>query len=325
MAHRHKLDRLLNTDTMALMDGQSQNRTVGLLVVSREFIKAIRPAQWVKNVFVFAPLIFGMQLMDTHALALSFVAFVLFCAISSAVYLLNDLTDRERDARHPTKRNRPIASGALSVETARYGLVILFALSCGSAFLINVGLAIVLCAYFMLNVAYSLQLKRYAYLDITCIAGGFLLRVLAGGLAIDVPVSRWLLACTFLLASLLALGKRKHELMAVAQNGKNPGTRDVLARYRADHIDLVLKVLAAVTLISYIAYTVSPVTVRHFGTITLIYTTPFVAFGLWRFFSIVSEHKEAQSPTDTMIRDLPFVLNVALWSVLVTAIIYFKF
>jgi 4-hydroxybenzoate polyprenyltransferase len=307
------------------MNAQIRGRAVGFFSVIREFIRSIRPVQWVKNVFVFAPLVFGMKLMDANALALSFLTFVLFCAVSGAVYLLNDLSDRERDARHPIKQHRPIASGALPIEVARLGVGLLFGLGCGLAFLVNTGLAVVLTAYFVLNVAYSMQLKHFAYLDITCIAAGFLLRVLAGGLAIDVPVSRWLLACTFLLASLLALGKRAHELLAVAKNGNDASTRDVLSRYRVQHVDRVLKILAFITLASYVSYTVSHATVSHFGSHALVYTTPFVAFGLWRFFTLVSVHAEAQSPTDTMIRDLPFVLNVTLWSILVTAIIYFKF
>lgn len=302
----------------------SESAAGGVLSVVREFVKAMRPVQWVKNVFVFAPLVFGLRLLDTPSLGLAAVAFSLFCLVSSAVYLLNDLMDRHHDARHPTKRFRPIASGRLPVEVARAGIALLLAAGVFGALAFDWRVALVLGGYFALNAGYSLQLKHYAFIDIACIATGFLLRVLAGGFAIAVPVSGWLLACTFLLASLLALGKRKHELLAVAQNGRAPGTRAVLDRYRVHHIDWTLRVLSVVTVASYALYTLSETTVAHFGTRGLVLSVPFVAIGLWRFFRLVAEHAEAQSPTDTMVRDVPFLLNVGAWAVVVTATIYFR-
>lgn len=284
----------------------------------------MRPVQWVKNVFVFAPLVFGMQLANPSSLGLATVAFVLFCLISSAVYLLNDILDRHADARHPTKRFRPIACGALPVDVARMatGALALIAIVGGVA--LEWRVAVVLLGYFVLNVAYSVRLKRLPFVDITCIALGFLLRLLAGGLAIMVPVSVWLLMCTFLLASLLALGKRKHELMAVHKNGRTESTRAVLELYRVAHIEWVMRGLALVTVACYAAYTVAASTIAHFETSSLVYSVPFVLFGLWRFNQLVGDHAEAQSPTDTMVRDVPFLLNVGGWAVFVTALIYFQ-
>jgi len=306
------------------MDAQPSDSAQGTLGVPRHLIRAMRPVQWVKNVFVFAPLVFGLRLLDPGALGLSALAFSLFCLISSAVYLLNDMSDREADARHPTKRFRPIASGALPVEVARLAMVALVVVALGGAMLLDYRVALVLGGYFVLNVAYTSHLKRVAFVDITCIALGFLLRVVAGSLAIGVEASGWVLACTFLLASLLALGKRRHELMVVHREGKSGSTRAVLDNYRVEHIDFVMRGLAIVTVASYTLYTLSAHTVAHFGTSTLVWSVPFVFLGLYRFSTLVQRHTDAQSPTDTMVRDFPFLVIVGGWALFVTMVIYFQ-
>ncbi len=292
----------------------------GVLRVAGHFLKAMRPVQWVKNVFVLAPLVFGLKLSDGAALSRALLAAFAFCLVSSAVYVLNDIVDREQDARHPTKRRRPIASGALPVEAARFGVGILVMLSLALGALLTPALSVVLAAYFALNVAYTWRLKHIAFIDIACIALGFLLRVVAGGLATAVEVSVWLFACTFLLASLLALGKRRHELVAVHKVGGS--TRAVLDQYRVEHIDWAMRALAVVTVLSYALYTVSESTVANFGTRSLLGSVPFVLFGIFRFNQLVARHDDAQSPTDTMVRDLPFLANGALFSVFITLVIY---
>lgn len=292
--------------------------TFGLM---RHFLKAMRPVQWVKNVFVLAPLVFGLELDSLASGTRAGVAFALFCLVSSAVYLLNDISDREADARHPTKCRRPIASGALPVDTARIGVGVLVALSLAGGLVLDWRVSTVLGGYFLLNVAYTARLKNIAYVDIACIALGFLLRVLAGGLATGVTVSVWLLACTFLLASLLALGKRRHELLAVQSKGPE-NTRAVLEYYRVHHIDWVIWGLAVVTVLSYTLYTMSESTRVHFGTNRLVWSVPFVLFGIIRFAQLMQRHDDAQSPTDTMVRDAPFLVNVLAWAVFVTTIIY---
>lgn len=302
--------------------GRSRAHGAGVARLTHDFIRALRPVQWVKNVFVLAPLVFGLQLQNARSIALAAVAFGLFCLVSSAVYLLNDIMDRDKDALHPTKCRRPIASGALPVEVAWVGMAVLASAGILGGLAHDSRLALVLGTYFLLNVAYTFQLKHWAFVDTTCIALGFLLRVQAGGIAIGVPVSVWLLACTFLLASLLALGKRKHELLAVAQGRKAAGTRAVLDRYQVHHIDIAMISLAVVTVLSYSAYTLTHARLR-FGTWSLAWTVPFVAIGLWRFFALVSQHAEAQSPTDTMVKDPLFLANIGAYSGVVTLILYF--
>lgn len=308
------------------MEAPSETRS-GALSVIRHLLKAMRPVQWVKNVFVLAPLVFGLELGSPVSLARAFVAFAAFCLVSSAVYLLNDLMDREQDRRHPTKRHRPIASGALPLELAKLAVGGLVCSSLGIGLALDWRVASVLGSYFLLNVAYTTVLKHIAFVDITCIALGFLFRVLAGGLATRVDVSIWLLACTFMLASLLALGKRRHELIAVGKNGSDKNgagsTRAVLDRYRVEHIDLAMRVLALVTVASYTLYTLSDSTWQHFHTRSLVWSVPFVVFGLFRFNHLMGRHDDAQSPTDTMVRDTPFLVNVGLWGAFVTAVIYF--
>ena len=302
----------------------TQESTGGALFVTRHFVRAMRPVQWVKNVFVFAPLVFGMQLTHGSIALAASITFAFFCLISSAVYFVNDLVDRELDARHPTKRFRPIASGALPAEVARAGAGLLCFGALAGAALLDWRVSVVLGAYFLLNVAYSLRLKQWPYIDITCIALGFLMRVAAGGLATNIPVSGWLLLCTFLLASLLGLGKRKHELLAVHRDGPQESTRSVLEHYRVAHIDWVMAGLAVVTVLSYTAYTLAPSTIAWFQTGSLVWSVPFVVFGLFRFYVLVGDHSEAQSPTDTMVRDLPFLLNMGGWFLFITAALYFQ-
>ena len=288
----------------------------------KHLLRAMRPVQWVKNVFVLAPLVFGLKLTDPTSVFRAIGAFLAFCLVASAVYLLNDLKDRVEDARHPTKCRRPIASGALPVHYARNGMfgLILGSIALGMA--LHWTVAAVLGGYLANNVAYTLRLKHIAYVDITCIALGFLLRVLAGGFAIDIEASTWLLACTFLLASLLALGKRRHELVVVLEKGQWQGTRAVLRNYQLHHIDWAMRALALITVASYALYTLSANTVAQFNTDRLIYSVPFVLFGLWRFNTIVRSDNNTQSPTDSMVRDLPFILNVILWGLFVTVTIY---
>ena len=284
-------------------------------------LRAMRPVQWVKNVFVLAPLVFSKQLTAQEPLKLSLVVFGLFCFVSSAVYLLNDIQDRELDVRHPVKKNRPIASGKLSLSTAWGAMILLSGSSIAGGFVINPSVGWTLAGYLFLNIMYTHGLKRVAYLDITCIALGFLLRVAAGGFAIQVHLSIWLLLCTFMLASLLGLGKRKHELESVSSDNASY-TRAVLAHYRSHHIDWVLRIAAFVTTGLYIAYTVSPSTVKQFQTVHLVWTAPFVLLGLWRYFVLVTRVTDAQSPTDTMVRDPLFVSNIVVWAIAVGLIVY---
>jgi decaprenyl-phosphate phosphoribosyltransferase len=283
-------------------------------------LKSARPHQWVKNLFVAAPLVFAQRIADATALLHTSLAVAGFCMISSAVYLLNDLVDVEKDRAHPLKRLRPIAAGALSVRAARIAALVL---GVGGLLLILVlgplpaGIA---AAYLVQNLAYSFYLKHVPFVDVASIATGFLLRVLAGAEAIPVEASLWLLVCTLLLASFLGFGKRAHELRTSGNRGG--GQRKVLDRYNPSVLRVLIHVLAVLTILAYAVYTQSPHAYEVFGTRRLILTVPFAVFGVYRFIWLLRGKEDAESPTDSMLSDAPFMINLLGYAVAIVAIIY---
>ena len=283
-------------------------------------LRSMRPHQWVKNFFVAAPLLFSKSLGEGALLLTTVAAFAIFSLLSATVYLINDLFDIERDRQHPVKRYRPIASGQLPLTAARGAAAATLFLSLGAAFSIGLPFFAVAAGYLLLNLAYSLALKHIPILDVLSIAGGFLLRVLAGALAIRVNASPWLLGCTFVLACYLGFGKRAHEL-AVAER-RAEGQRPVLARYSMRWLTIALWSSAAATCACYAMYTVAPQTQEAFGTRALLYTVPFAIFGVLRFVRLAHRRTRAESPTDAMLRDLPFMLNLVAWAIVVVGIIY---
>lgn len=285
-------------------------------------LKASRPHQWVKNLFVAAPLVFARRIDDLGAIGHTLLAVTSFCLLSSAVYLLNDIIDVNKDRAHPVKRFRPIASGALGIKTARTaaGVFALTALAIGAA--LGPLFLLVAASYLALNVAYSLVLKRVAFVDVGCISLGFLLRVLGGAAAIPVLPSGWLLACTLLLASFLGFGKRAHELRVAGT--EKASQRDVLEKYGPQALRRLLIVLAVLTLGTYAAYTQSAHALTFFGTRNLAFTVPFVAFGIFRFLWITTRKSDAESPTDSMLRDRAFMANLAAYAVAIVVIIYLQ-
>jgi decaprenyl-phosphate phosphoribosyltransferase len=288
------------------------------MVVS--LFKACRPHQWSKNLLVAAPLIFSRRIDDPIALLHTIVAIGCFCLLSSAVYLLNDLVDIERDRAHPLKRHRPIAAGTLPVGVARVsaGLLALGALAVAG--LLSAELAAVATAYLAQNIAYSFWLKRIPFVDVALLSTGFLLRVLAGAVAIPVAASGWLLACTLLLAAFMGFGKRAHELRVAGDN--KAVQRKVLERYDPRVLRVLMLVLAVLTIAAYAAYTQSRHALAFFHTRRLAFTVPFAAFALWRFQWMTSTKVDAESPTDSMLRDVPFLLNVAAYVVVLGLVIY---
>lgn len=283
-------------------------------------LKTLRPHQWVKNVFVLAPLVFSRNLTSpAHALR-GFVGFALFCLASGIVYLVNDLVDAERDRLHPIKRNRPIASGALSPTEARLWAALGAPAVLLGAWLLSPPLSAVIAGYMTLNLFYSIVLKRIPYLDVLSIATGFLLRVVGGAYAVAVPASHWLLGCTVLLASTLALGKRAHELAVMGDEAT--AVRGVLARYRLSHLRVAMLAVATVTGLGYALYTLSPATRATFDTSYLVLTTPFPIFGLYRFTRLVMHPHRKSSPTDEMLRDVPFLVTLFSYGVAVLLILY---
>jgi 4-hydroxybenzoate polyprenyltransferase len=272
----------------------------------------------VKNLFVAAPVVFAKRIGDPSSVWRAAAAFGAFCLLSSAVYLINDLVDVEKDRAHPVKRHRPIASGKLKPELAR-ALAGLFAVGAvGGGLVLGWGFTLTAAGYLALNAAYSLRLKRIPFVDVGCISVGFLLRVLAGALAIAVPASRWLLLCTLLLSALLGFGKRAHELRIGGEGGHKH--REVLSAYDPQVLRVLLWILGIITPVAYLMYTRTH-TAMVFGNGRLVFTVPFCAFGIYRFIRIVDSADTADSPTDSMLHDPWFVVNLGLYAAAVVAIV----
>jgi decaprenyl-phosphate phosphoribosyltransferase len=282
-------------------------------------IKTIRPHQWVKNLFVMAPIVFAKNVFQAQSLTRALTAFGVFCLLSGAVYTLNDILDVDADRVHPKKRHRPIASGRVPVATARVFLAILVLTAFSlSAVLFPLPFFGVAMAYFVLNVAYSLKLKKVPFIDVMCIAAGFVLRVLGGGFAIDVRVSWYMFACTALLALFLGFGKRRHEISA-----EHAGLqRKSLESYSAGGLNAALAITGSATIAVYILYTLDKDTRAFFRTDQLWMTTPSVLIGIWRFVQIVRGNPKSESPTQEMLRDGLFVLNLLAWAIVVVVIVY---
>lgn len=283
--------------------------------------KTLRPHQWVKNVFVAAALVFSRHLTDPHyALRTAFAVFA-FCALSGAVYAFNDVRDVEADRAHPTKCHRPIAAGQLSERAALIWAAILAASALGGCLVLDWRLAAFAAAYLAQNVLYSMGLKRVAFLDVGLIASGFLLRVLAGAAAIAVPASEWILLCTALLATFLGFGKRAHELAWAERSGKASTTRAALAGYRIGILRVAMLVLGAVTCAAYVLYTLYGAP-GVFGTQRLVYSSPFVAFGIVRYLVLALWRPKDDSPSEAMLKDPWVLLDLGLATATVLYIIY---
>lgn len=281
-------------------------------------VKTIRPHQWVKNVFVLAPVVFAKEIFSPLLLFRAVGAFSVFCLLAGAVYTINDLADVEADRAHPVKRHRPIASGRVPVPVARVLAVLLILLALGGAAYGPLPFLIVAATYFGLNLAYSFKLKHVAYIDVSIIAAGFVLRVMAGGYATRIDVSNYLLLCTALLALFLGFGKRRHEV-AMARAGKQ---RAALESYTRRGLDVSLGITALLTVITYVAYTLDPHTRAFFHTDYLWVSVVFVIAALARFLHLVRNRPNAESPTQEILRDGPFVAILLGWAVLVFWVVY---
>ncbi|MEY4931994.1 MAG: hypothetical protein RLZZ403_314 [Pseudomonadota bacterium] len=283
-------------------------------------IISLRPDQWTKNLLVFAALIFAVKLLDPAALANASAAFLIFCALSGAVYLVNDVSDREADALHPVKRMRPIASGALSPAAALGWAAALSVVALAAAYWLQPMFAVSASAYLALFVLYTRWLKHIVILDVMSIAIGFVLRAEAGGLVIGVPVSDWLLVCTILGALFLGLAKRRHEITMLGDGAK--GHRRILEEYDPYLLDQMIAIVAAATLVVYVVYCASPETAERFSTQLLVLTTPFPIYGIFRYLYLVHRKHGGGSPSDMLLRDRPLLSCVALWGIAVILIIY---
>ena len=274
-------------------------------------VRTLRPQQWVKNVFVAAPLVFAQHLTEPAYLWRTAAAVLAFCLLSGAVYAFNDVRDVDADRAHPKKKHRPIAAGKLSERAALISAAVLAVVALGGCLLINWKLAVFASIYLVQNIAYSLKLKQIAFLDVGIIASGFLLRVLAGAAAISVPASGWVLICTALLATFFGFGKRAHELAWALRSGDPKSTRAALAGYSLAPLRIAMYVLAAATCATYVAYTLDAHTMVMFGSERLVISAPFVAFGVLRFLYLALWRPKDDSPTEAMIKDPWFLLAVA--------------
>jgi len=283
-------------------------------------IRSLRPAQWAKNTFVLAPLVFAGGLAAPGALTRALAAFAAFCAASSAVYLVNDLRDREQDRNHPHKRLRPIAAGTLPAGAAGGAAALLAAAAVATALVLGGEFAVALGAYLALQVLYTLWLKRVVIVDALAIALGFVLRVYAGAAAVAVVVSPWLFLCTIFLALFLAFSKRRHELVLLADGAASQ--RGVLEEYSPVFLDQMINVVTASAVVCYALYAVAPETVAKHGGRSLLATVPLVLFGIFRYLFLVYQRQQARNPTEAILRDPPFLINLALWVAAVLAIVY---
>ncbi len=284
-------------------------------------LKSMRPKQWVKNLLVFSALIFSENLLAGTRLLRSIAAFVAFCLVSGAVYIINDIVDRENDRMHPKKRLRPIASGKLPLSTAAIAAVIAVIIGIGGGFYLDRRFGLVIAAYFLLQLAYSFMLKKVVVLDVMVVAAGFAMRAIAGTYVISVQISPWLFVCAILLALFLALAKRRHELLFLEGGGISH--RSVLGKYSETLLDQMIAVATSATVIAYCLYTIAPETVRKFGTHNLILTVPFVLYGIYRYLYLVYRREEGGAPEKVLFTDLPLIVDVFLWLLSVVVILYF--
>jgi 4-hydroxybenzoate polyprenyltransferase len=288
--------------------------TIHLLLIS------LRPEQWTKNLLVFAGVVFGGRLMDPGSVEIALGAFAIFCALSGAVYLFNDVADRAADQNHPLKRERPIASGRLSVTTALVASLVLGIAGVQAAFMIRTELGVVAGTYLTMLLIYSAALKHVVIVDVLMIAAGFVLRAIAGAVAVDVPIGHWLLVCTTLLALFLALSKRRHELTLLAEGATDH--RRILEEYSPYLLDQMIGVVTSSTLIAYTVYATSTDTAARLGTTKLGLTIPFVLYGIFRYLYLVHQKRGGGSPAAMLLTDRPLLGCVALWAATVIALLY---
>lgn len=291
-----------------------------MLAKMSPILVSLRPHQWTKNLLVLAPLALSKHLFEPRPFLRSLVAFALFCGLSGVVYLVNDVADFERDRLHPGKRLRPVASGLMSRRKALCVAAVLGILCLGLGVLLGKRFAACAALYLALNLLYSLKLKEVVILDAISVSLGFVLRAVAGAVAIGVVFSDWLLICTILLALFLTLCKRRHELTSLTEVASEH--RKSLSEYSPYLLDQMISVVTASCVTAYAFYTTAPETVRKFHTSHLIWTVPFVLYGIFRYLYLVHRRDQGGSPSDILLTDRPLLAAVALWALAVVAIVY---
>lgn len=286
----------------------------------KNLIKLVRPSQWIKNGVVLAGLIFAGEAGSPDKVMQAVQALIAFCFFASAVYVINDILDRERDRQHPLKKNRPIAAGKININLAIIIGLLLIAGGLVLSYITSVNLLIVCVVYFILNLFYTVLLKNIVIIDVMTIAAGFVLRALAGAVAIEVEFSGWLLVTTFVLALFLGLGKRRHELTFLEKEASSH--RKILEKYSPYLLDQLIGVVTASTVITYLFYTLSPEVGDKLGTEYLFVTIPFVIYGIFRYLYLVHKEAKGGSPTRLLLTDPPLLIDVVLWLATVVLILY---
>lgn len=291
----------------------------------KNFIKLIRPQQWIKNLVVFMPIFFAGRIFDMYSLWIGILTTIAFCFTASSIYCLNDIIDVEDDRKHPIKCKRPFASGAITISQGYVIMLIMFGLALLTLLFLPSGSRLktggVIVFYWLLNIAYCLKLKRYAIIDVCIVAFGFVLRVLAGGWATNIALSKWIVLMTFLIMLFLSFAKRRDDVLRMNETGRAP--RQNTSRYNIDFINQAITITAGVTLVCYIMYTMSPDTIAHFHTDNLYLTSIFVLIGLLRYIQLSVVDKKSGDPTKVMLKDRTTQIIIALFGLTFLFIIYF--
>jgi len=287
----------------------------------KNYFRLLRVPQWIKNLFVFVPLMFSLHLFEAGYFISTFKAFVIFCLASSFIYIINDIIDIKADAAHPEKKHRPLPSGKISKKLAWVTAIIILFLLIVLSFISPIDFIYLVISFILLNIFYSIYFKHIVILDVFSIAAGFTIRVLGGAAIIEVPVSSWLILTTMFISLFLGVMKRHSELEQITEQDKTQ-TRKVLADYSLTFTNQMANVAAAGVIICYALYTVSQRTVTVFSNENLIYTTPFVVFGIFRFMYLEYLNQKGENTTQIMLTDIPMIMTVILYAATTIMIIY---
>jgi decaprenyl-phosphate phosphoribosyltransferase len=288
----------------------------------KKFLELIKIKHWIKNTFIFGPLIFSLYLLQFDKVLRTLIAFFAFSFVSVLVYILNDIKDKDSDASHPIKALRPIASGQIKPAKALFVGLLFGITGFGLAVYLGMPSFLVVSLYFILNIFYILILKNFVILDVIIISIGFCLRVLLGAFVISVTLSNWMLFTTFAVSLMLGFGKRRHELEYLGLKAQSH--RNSLKEYDKPFLDMLIMASTSITIISYALYTMDPDVTRKFGTEGLIYTVPFVLYGLFRYLHLVHSKGKGGKPQEVVVNDPGIIITVVLWFILIILLIYFK-
>jgi 4-hydroxybenzoate polyprenyltransferase len=290
-----------------------------LFFIFKQLLRTMRPKQWIKNLLLYAGVVFDRHLFEIRPILIATLGFIIFCGISSAVYLLNDLVDIKKDQQHPRKRFRPLASGKLPRQVAIIAMIGLVVICLPASFLLQPSFGLVVLGYFIIQIAYCFYLKNIVIIDVFTLASGFVLRAVAGALVIQVDVSPWLLVCTMLGALFIGLAKRRHELVLLADGAANH--RQILEEYSSELVQEMISVVTSAVVIAYSLYTITydKLPKNHLMALTI----PFVLYGIFRYLYLVYKRDEGGSPEEVLFKDIPLLACVVLWGLASIGILYF--